>query len=215
MRLAQLAGEYEAVFSLGQNCTPAIQLEKNRLRPFAGVLDWMMSDTLSDVNRLLENRFAGFMDLPNLSVVGTSQLNYMVRDIAYNVISVHDFPQERNTSSDLVTYPEFKEKIDRRIERFFAKTQMAKRSLFVRMLGTYEEVEELERILSGMVANEFRLLVVNCSGVTELTEVDWQLPHVCAVEMPFADVWNYKSDPHWRTLFKEMTLSSERGGRRA
>lgn len=61
---------------------------------------------------------------------------------------------------------------------------MAKRSLFVRMLGTYEEVEELERILSGMVANEFRLLVVNCSGVTELTEVDWQLPHVCAVEMP-------------------------------
>lgn len=121
MRLAQLAGEYEAVFSLGQNCTPAIQLEKNRLRPFAGVLDWMMSDTLSDVNRLLENRFAGFMDLPNLSVVGTSQLNYMVRDIAYNVISVHDFPQERNTSSDLVTYPEFREKIDRRIERFLQK----------------------------------------------------------------------------------------------
>ncbi len=121
MRLAQLAGEYDAVFSLGQNCTPAIQLEKNRLRPFAGVLDWMMSDTLSDVNRLLENRFAGFMDLPNLSVVGTSQLNYMVRDIAYNVISVHDFPQERNTSAELVTYPEFREKIDRRIERFLQK----------------------------------------------------------------------------------------------
>ncbi|AET56976.1 hypothetical protein HPL003_00960 [Paenibacillus terrae HPL-003] len=215
MRLAQLAGEYDAVFSLGQNCTPSIQLEKNRLRPFAGVLDWMMSDTLSDVNRLLENRFAGFMDLPNLSVVGTSQLNYMVRDITYNVISVHDFPQERNTSADLATYPEFREKIDRRIERFFAKMQMAKRSLFVRMLGTYEEVEELERILSDMVAHEFRLLIVNCSDVTELTEVDWQLPNVCAVEMSFADVWNYKSDPHWRTLFQGMSLSSERGVRRA
>ncbi|MFK4341569.1 MULTISPECIES: DUF1796 family putative cysteine peptidase [unclassified Paenibacillus] len=215
MRLAQLAGEYDAVFSLGQNCTPAIQLEKNRLRPFAGVLDWMMSDTLSDVNRLLENRFAGFMDFPNLSVVGTSQLNYMVRDIDYNVISVHDFPQERNTSADLATYPEFREKIDRRIERFFAKTQKAQHSLFVRMLGTYEEAEELERILYGMVAHEFRLLIVNCSGVTELTEVDWQLPNVCAVEMPFADVWNYKSDPHWCTLFQGMSLSSERGGRRA
>ncbi|MGM1021834.1 MAG: DUF1796 family putative cysteine peptidase [Bacillota bacterium] len=215
MRLAQLAGEYDAVFSLGQNCTPAIQLEKNRLRPFAGVLDWMMSDTLSDVNRLLENRFAGFMDLPNLSVIGTSQLNYMVRDIDYNVISVHDFPQERNTSADLATYPEFREKLDRRIERFFAKTQKAQRSLFVRMLGTYAEVEELERILSGMMAHEFRLLIVNCSGVTELTELDWQLANVCAVEMPFADVWNYQSDPHWRMLFQGMSLSSERGGRRA
>ncbi|MGG1642894.1 DUF1796 family putative cysteine peptidase [Paenibacillus sp. NRS-1782] len=215
MRLAQLAGEYDAVFSLGQNCTPAIQLERNRLRPFAGVLDWMMSDTLSDVNRLLENRFAGFMDLPNLSVVGTSQLNYMVRDIDYNVISVHDFPQERNTSADLATYPEFREKIDRRIERFFAKTQKAQRSLFVRMLGTYAEVEELERILYGMMAHEFRLLIVNCSGVTELTELDWQLANVCAVEMPFADVWNYQSDSHWRTLFQGMSLSSERGGQRA
>ncbi|WP_280115079.1 hypothetical protein [Paenibacillus ottowii] len=34
MKLAQLAGEYDAVFSLGQNCTPAIQLEK---KPFAAV----------------------------------------------------------------------------------------------------------------------------------------------------------------------------------
>jgi hypothetical protein len=37
-------------------------------------------------------------------------------------------PQERNTSAVLATYPEFREKMDRRIERFFEKTQTARRT---------------------------------------------------------------------------------------
>lgn len=209
MQLEELRGAYDAVFSLGQNCTPAIQMEKNGLRPFAGVLDWMMSDTLTDVNRLLRDRFAGFMEFPNLVVTGKSQLNYMVKDTAYNVISVHDFPQSRNTPSNLATYPEFKEKMERRIQRFHEKVAAARRVLFVRMLGTKEEVTELNEILGQLVSREYRLIIINYSASSELLEMDWQLPNVCALEMPYADIWNYRSDPHWSRIFQGIELSAE------
>ena len=38
------------------------------MRPYAGPLDWMASYDLKDVNRLLENRFKGFMDHDHLIV---------------------------------------------------------------------------------------------------------------------------------------------------
>jgi Putative papain-like cysteine peptidase (DUF1796) len=40
MSLKDISGNYVAIFSLGGDCLEAIQLRKNNLRPFAGVLDW-------------------------------------------------------------------------------------------------------------------------------------------------------------------------------
>ncbi|SDD30702.1 Putative papain-like cysteine peptidase [Paenibacillus sp. UNCCL117] len=206
MRLSELAGTYDAVFSLGQNCTPAIQLEKNGLRPFAGVLDWMMSDTLADVNRLLLTRFGHFMEWSDLQVMSAGYKSYMVKDLHNNVISVHDFPLSKNTEQHLATYGEFKEKLNRRIARFYEKAGSSQRILFVRLLGAYEEVRELQAILRSIVAHDFTLLIVNYTGVTGLTEIEWGLNHVCVVEIPSADLWNYASDPYWEQMFKGVSL---------
>ncbi|EHL78862.1 DUF1796 family putative cysteine peptidase [Bacillus smithii] len=46
MSLEDIKGTYDSVFSLGDLCLTSIQLKKNNLRPFSGVLDWMASPSL-------------------------------------------------------------------------------------------------------------------------------------------------------------------------
>lgn len=62
MKLQDIKGSYNAIYSLGDLCLASIQLKQNNLRTFAGVLDWAGSPILPDVTRLLQNRFAGLMD---------------------------------------------------------------------------------------------------------------------------------------------------------
>jgi hypothetical protein len=125
MRLQELKGSYDAIFSLGDLCLSSIQLQNNNLRPYSGVLDWMASPKLSDVNRLLKNRFIGFMDLPNLRIIGYADDNICVSDEAYHFVSNHDFEVGPNTLTHLGTYPEVREKFDRRLNVFWRNARLA------------------------------------------------------------------------------------------
>lgn len=51
------------------SCAPAINLQRNSLRKFSMPLDWMVSYSLADVNRLYKNRFQNFMELINLQIL--------------------------------------------------------------------------------------------------------------------------------------------------
>jgi hypothetical protein len=207
MSLEKIKGSYDTVFSLGHLCLGAIQLKKFNLRPFSGVLDWVASYSLRDVNRLLEKQFAGFMELPNLKVVGhASELDLLVSDEAYNIHFNHDFKTNKNTVSHLAAYPEVKLKYDRRVERFLEKMATSKRILFIRTEGTFEEVQELETILSGMVKNDFRILVVNHTDVNGMVEINWPLQRVSVVELPNGEIWN-SNDHYWSMIFNGVHLS--------
>ncbi|MCL6457737.1 MAG: papain-like cysteine peptidase [Gorillibacterium sp.] len=206
MNIVDLHGSYDAIFSLGQNCLPSIQLEKNGLRTFSGVLDWMMSDELTDVCRLLENRFQGFMDLANLQVEDSSGVNLRVRDLAYNIISVHDFPASRNSPIHLGSYTDFKIKLNRRIERFIQLSASSSRTLYVRMNGKYEEALRLEQALAPYVAGDFSILLVNYTFIPDLFDCAWPNARICSVQMSSPDIWNNVSDPHWKQLFTGIHL---------
>lgn len=210
MSLEKIKGTYDAIFSLGNLCLAAIQLRKNNLRPFSGVLDWVGSHSLPDVNRLLQNRFFGFMELPNLTVVGhASELDLLVCDNAYQIYFNHDFKTNKNTVSHLAAYPEVKEKYNRRVERFLEKMNTSQRILFIRTEGTFDDVQQLESILAGMVKNEFRLLVVNHTNVTGLVEKTWPLERVSVVQIPDApgNDKEYVNDHLWKTIFKDVHIS--------
>ncbi|MET3208405.1 UNVERIFIED_CONTAM: hypothetical protein ABIC26_001341 [Paenibacillus sp. PvR008] len=103
--LERLQGDYDAVFSLGGHCLPSIQLDKNGLRPYAGPLDWMISGNLSQISRLLDARFAGFMDYASLRVTGHDygEYNFMVEDTSYEITAAHHFPVTLNTSKHLTS----------------------------------------------------------------------------------------------------------------
>ncbi len=190
MKLAELKGDYDGIFSLGDLCLASIQLKKNNLRPYSGVLDWMGSPQLSDVNRLLMNRFDGFMELENLRVVGdANEEMLLVLDEFYQILSNHDFSKVRNTPAHLAAYPEVKNKFDRRIQRFLDKADRGQRLLFIRTEGEFYDAYDLQAVLTDLVRHDFRVLLVNHADVGGIVELDWPLEKVCAVRFPNSEKW--------------------------
>ncbi|WP_438349686.1 DUF1796 family putative cysteine peptidase [Paenibacillus sp. FA6] len=202
MRLAELKGEYDSIFSLGDLCLASIQLKKNNLRLFSGVLDWVGSPQLSEVNRLLMNRFTGFMELDNLRVVGDAgEEMLLVSEDAYHIFSNHDFTKASNTYTNLSAYPEVKQKFDRRIQRFLEKMESCQRILFVRTEGSLQDVYDLQTVLTGLVKHDFRILLINHAPVGGIVELDWPLDKVCAVQFPNGEKW-VGNDEIWKTMLK-------------
>lgn len=190
MNLSDIKGTYNAIFSLGDLCLASLQLQRRGLRPYSGVLDWIASLNLSDVSRLLQNRFVGFMEMPNLRIIGYATDKYIcVSDDAYHMVSNHDFETTKNSLYHLGGYPEVKQKYDRRINRFLEKVNTCKRILFVRTEGTYDEALELQSVLSDLVKHDFRVLIVNHAPVMGVVEQNWPLEKVCAIELPNFEKW--------------------------
>jgi len=184
MKLIDIKGNYDAIFSLGEDCYVGFWLNQFNLRPFSGVIDWVRSPSLKDVNRLLNNRFKNFLELQNLSFVcytPEGANNLIIRDNFYNMDSVHDFLSTVNTPTSLSQYTEIKEKYNRRIQRFVNCMETSERILFIRSAGTYEEVVELEKVLSNMVKHNFCILLILNGDSDEIREVDWGLKHTCVV----------------------------------
>jgi hypothetical protein len=202
MYLYQTRQPYDSIISLGQNCQPSIQLNKHHLRTFSGVLDWMTSKSLSQVNVLLYNRFANFMLLENLEYAGTDSSgdNYMFRDRLYQIISVHDFPVTSNTPWHLADYPVFRAKLDRRIQRLLDKFAHDRDILFVRLGGTYLEAQQLEQILAQLVHHNFHVLMVQHADHPEAVDQCWPFERVCSVE------GNMYDDSFWSSVLQGISV---------
>ncbi|CAI6032562.1 DUF1796 family putative cysteine peptidase [Cohnella sp. JJ-181] len=185
MRLADIKGNYDGIFSLGHLCLTAIQLERNGLRPFAGPIDWMASYTLPDVSRFIRNRCAGFMERGHLQYECTfAGTHHLVRESAYNFILNHDFFASQCDPYLLETYPYVKTKYDKQRYRLLERAANGKRLLFVRCGGTFEEVRELRDALNGFVTRDYNLLHVSETDTPMLRETEWPLARVCSVELP-------------------------------
>lgn len=205
---------YHVIVSLGCSCSPALQLIRHKLRRFSAPLDWIVSPRLSDVNRLLSNRFAGYMELPHMQMEQETDLlleegtvvlpktgiaqpvrSYFVKDTLYNILSVHDFPILPDQPWQ-ATYPAFKAKLTHRIERFMNYIGNSPSVLFVRWAGDYAEAYELQSVLSGIVRGSYGVLLLRPeAGAAEITELPWGLRNVCALEVPDDpndnDIWDY------------------------
>lgn len=211
MRLTDLKGNYDAIFSLGDLCLASLQLRKINLRPFAGPLDWMSSPSLPNVSRLLKNRFAGYMDKSNLipsgysTGVDSSEQYLCLTDMGYQIVSSHDFKASQNTFSNLATYPEVRAKFDRRIKRFLEMLSTGKRILFIRTEGSFDEVLELETVLSELVKNDFAILLVNHTGTNQLIEKDWPVEKVCAIDLPNIEKWE-GNNHYWRDILNGISI---------
>ncbi|SFB44446.1 Putative papain-like cysteine peptidase [Cohnella sp. OV330] len=208
MRLADIKGDYDGIFSLGELCLSSIQLERCGLRPFAGPLDWMSTPQLADVNRLVANRFEGFMDRDHLTYVQhASDKLFLVKENVYNAFSNHDFFVHRNSPELLEDHPAVKIKYERRAARLLEKAASARRLLFVRCGGSMEEAIGLQSVLSGLVRHEYRVLLVNHTDVDTLTETDWPLERVCTVELPgHPDVIWGGNNPYWDRMLSGIAF---------
>jgi hypothetical protein len=226
LNLQDIKGSYDALFSLGSACNPALQFQRLNLRRLtSSPLDWSYSPFLSDVNRLLKNSFKGFMELKNMRVVNDKgdyvyahdgapvvpdkeiqipTKSYVIQDTLYNIFSAHDFPIIANQSW-LVTYPSFKKTLNYRIYRFLKKVANSESVLFVRWVANYNEAVELQSILSHMVKGRFNVLILNpVEDLEEITEVDWGLDRTCVVNVPS----DPNSDSTWDHVLNGVTLTN-------
>ncbi|MBD3920213.1 peptidase [Paenibacillus sp. PR3] len=208
MELREIAGQYDAIFSLGMNCLPAIQLERNGIRPYTGVLDWVDVMHLPNVTRMIRSRFSNFAHRHNLVYHTTLNNFILLRDVDNDMIIVHDFPFPRNTAAQWPDYDGFRTKMDRRIERFLSKAASSKRILFVRTGGLPEEALELEKALASIVTGEFHILLVNHNPVPSLVENHWPHKHTCGVMLPSQnDIW-HDNDAYWRHILQHVKYKS-------
>lgn len=207
MKLIDIQHNYDAVFSLGNQCFVSRKLHYYNLRLYAGVIDWMISYSLTDVVRLLQNGFVNFMEKETMVCDGYNpevKELLLLRDTIYNIISVHDFLSKENTPTDWNTYPAFKIKLNRRIERFLSKLETSKNILFVRIGGTYEEAKLLETALSKMVKGNFQVLLLNPISEYEIIEYDWELEYTCSIGIPMD---GNENPAIWDQILKGITHS--------
>lgn len=114
------------IISLGNGCGIAYQLEKANLRHCALPFDWTRTPSFSKINTIISNNFEDF-SVVKLGNITTSfpyleTDNFVFNNIdtitatnKYGVKFFHDIKSER-TENDI---EQFKEKYDRRIERFY------------------------------------------------------------------------------------------------
>jgi len=217
MNLQDIKGSYDLIVSLGSVCNPALQLKRLNLKSFtSSPLDWSYSPFLVDVNRLLKNKFDGFMELENLCLIDDSgkyayfndkpltlphqiiyvpTASYVVQDIHYNIFSAHDFPILPNKHWT-TTYSKFKKTLNYKINRFMKRLINSKSILFIRWGANYSETMELRLILSQITSANFKILIINpTEGLEAPSELEWGIEKVCTVNAPIdpnsISTWDY------------------------
>lgn len=209
MDLQGIAGAYDAIYSIGYNSLPAVQLMKNGLRRTAGPLDWMLSD-LPDVGRLLSDRFEGFMDRSRLRIIGRdwNEVHYLVQDSRYGVISVQDFPVHLDPDGKLPDYPEFARRLDCRILQFLNDLERGRRCLFIRTGATLEQTQRFAKVLEECHRGDFRFLVINYGHSDGISTCRWPIERVCSIRLPAANCWT-PQDSLWKSLLSGVRCGSQ------
>ncbi|MGE6964102.1 DUF1796 family putative cysteine peptidase [Bacillus thuringiensis] len=207
MKLIDIQQNYIEIFSLSNQYFTSRKLYIYQLEPYADVIDWIISFSLTDVVRLLQNLFMNFMEKEAMICEGYNpevKGLLLVKGSIYNIISVHDFLSVENTSENLITYLEFKTKIDRRVKRFLNKLKTYNNILFIQIGATIKEVELVEKVLSELIEGQFKVLLLNLISEYKIVEYGWKLDYICSVGI---SINRNKNHDIWNQLLKGLTQS--------
>lgn len=201
MQLIDIQKDYDTVISLGGSCQVVAQMARHSLRTFSGPIDWFIFSSVQLLTKAIDSGFKGFMDYQNLDIISSTDTNYVVRDSVFDCYSYHDFPLSCN--GDISShYPIFKEKIDRRIQRFYQKLKDKESILFIRLIGNSDDIRELAGVLGSLVKSDFTLLLVNHCTEQTVKEIALDIPKVCSVEIYNPEnLWS-GCDRDWDVLLK-------------
>lgn len=206
--------------SLGFNCFPALQLERNKLRRWAFPFDWNIT-SMYGLYRLIENDFADFLNPDFLQRRGDLP---GVFNAKYQVALAHDFPGLDGgvligagvpVGNWLGALGNIQDKYQRRIERFKNVFNLANKVYFFRLRFTYwscdnapqdkRSVIKLKQILAKKFPTEnWELIVVSD---TKDYMHDWNIPQVrnFYIGPPTAGPMD-PYDAKWTEVFKKLGL---------
>lgn len=121
------------IVSLGYFCGVAMELERKGLRRASYPFDWMISDKLSSIIKLIDGGFKDFLNAESLYQEDPPK-HYYNNDT--HIHFFHDFNEFENLSCQL---PSVDKKYRRRIHRFYE--DIKKPTLFVRYCSNEEDEE--------------------------------------------------------------------------
>ena len=162
-----LDGEYDFVASIGYDCHCATMLRKLGLRSCSSPFDWLTAAPLETRLRLVETRFAGFLEKSGMrrlvkepNAPGKGNDHY--EDSSTGLRFFHDF---RETLPFDEAYAQVSAKYARRIARLYANVEGARRTLFVwcdyaRPLSEEARLAAEGRLRSAFQGKDVRLLAV-------------------------------------------------------
>lgn len=211
MKLDRIKGQYDYVISLGHGCGVAEQLKRNNLRKFSGPLDWFITSSTERLVLMLKTKFEDFMLYKNLEITGieTSKKSWIVSDVYSLTVSVHDFILEGDQDGLLPDYGLFKEKINRRIERFYnIITNRENKILFIRtLISGGGDIGKIEECLTDIGCFNFKLLALSYSDKSLIEDQNYISDKSCAVRIyNLPDVWS-GDDDSWKILLNGITVS--------
>ena len=127
--------QYDTYLPIGENCAPAYYLKKYGLRTEAYPLDWMGFDAHTFIH-LFQTGFSDFFSsIAEEKSIKTNTCR-SIRDTTNNILSIHDFPKDREIPEML---DEFHSTMRRRYLRLHERLMNA-RSLL--MLGYRQDTAE-------------------------------------------------------------------------
>ena len=133
--------------------------------------------------------------------------HYIIYDHIYDCYSVHDFDITEDQNRWYESYDDFREKLDRRINNFYANVKNASSILFVRTGVEYKGIIELMNILKERTKASVNILGINYGD--SLREIDCEDDNVCLVEIRNTQERWEGIGQDWDYLLSEIKLSGE------
>lgn len=118
--------EYDAIISLGHNCSPVYQLSRLGLRKKAYPFDWLCTDDIGSIQNLIDKRFEGIWGSIIKGGVFKATNMEAVTDTTYKITTLHDFKPGGTNKEEVI------QKYERRSKRFFETLEKDIAILFIR-----------------------------------------------------------------------------------
>lgn len=199
--------EFDAIFSLGHNCQVAAQLRRNKLRHAAGPWDWFNFASTREFCKVIKHQISDFMLRDNLDIYGKSVNCYYVRDKRSSCLSFHDF-KNNPEELPLYDYPAFRERLDRRIERFNRCLNSEQKTLLVRIIPHKKDAETIDQVIRGTYSNpNVTLLFVMLSSSPSIVTLPSFSDRVLIKQIPKGPTWEGDLEA-WMTILGGFSLIS-------
>lgn len=191
---------YDAIINLGRDCQVQYQLTINKLRPYSLPFDYILTPFTS-LCAILRANFADYTEPDNFELMVDGKETW-IQDKHYGTRLIHCM---RLNEHFLADHPQFKEKYDRRIERFQTVLASSARILFIRKGIDRTQSERLSELLAELYPHlDFTLAAL---GGKEASIQDWALPRVKNFYLvtPKPYVWTGDNNS-WRSIFSQLEL---------
>lgn len=191
--------------SLGANCAPARNFERNKLTEAFFPFDWCISE-FESIYKALEEDFHDYFKRENLKIfeLAPNVTHRTFRDTLYKIIYPHDFSSDKEPMHD---YEQIKKKYYRRIDRFYRALSLGKKVYFFRTGVTKEEAHKLNTLIRTKFPKlNYTLIVVSD---TEDFKKKWKTKRIrnfFIQGFQDATLLNRKLSHDWDTIFQDLKL---------